>query len=79
MTRYTSPTLRDWRLPMVRLACDRCGRQGQYRRDTLIYDLDETMPDLLHLIAQCPRRHTPGDVRRVLRGFEAYGVRFALP
>ena len=19
------------------------------------------MPDLLHLIAQCPRRHTPGD------------------
>jgi ATP-dependent DNA ligase len=63
MMRYTSPTLRDWRLPMVRLACDRCGRQGQYRRDTLIarYGLDETMHDLLHLIAQCPRRHAPGD------------------
>jgi hypothetical protein len=63
MTRYTSPTLRDWRLPMVRLACDRCERKGQYRYDTLIarYGPDVTMPDRRHLIAECPQRHAPGD------------------
>ena len=50
---YSSPTLRAWALPMVRLACDRCGRKGQYRRDTLIekYGTEMTMPDLRHLIA----------------------------
>jgi hypothetical protein len=59
---YTSPTLRDWKLPMVRLACDRCERKGQYRRDTLIarYGTEVTMPDLRHLVAQCPIHETPG-------------------
>jgi len=59
---YSSPTLRDWRFPMVRLACDRCERKGQYRRETLIekYGLEVRMPDLRHLIAQCPRHGTPG-------------------
>jgi hypothetical protein len=59
---YSSPTLRDWKLPMVRLACDRCDRKGQYRRDTLIekFGLEITMPDLRHLIAQCPRHNVPG-------------------
>jgi hypothetical protein len=58
---YSSPTLRDWKLPMVRLACDRCDRKGQYRRDTLIekFGLEITMPDLRHLIAQCPRHNVP--------------------
>jgi hypothetical protein len=62
MTLYSSPTLRDSPLPMVRLACDRCERKGQYRRGTLIerYGLEVTMPDLRHLIAQCPRREAPG-------------------
>jgi hypothetical protein len=57
-----SPTLRDWRLPMLRLACDRCHRKGQYRLDTLVakYGLEITMPDLRHMIAHCPRHGAPG-------------------
>ena len=56
------PDAADWRFPMVRLACDRCERKGQYRRETLIekYGLEVRMPDLRHLIAQCPRHGTPG-------------------
>jgi hypothetical protein len=59
---YSSPTLCDWTLPMVRLACDRCGRRGQYWRDTLIekYGMEIPMPDLRHLIAQCPCHEAPG-------------------
>jgi hypothetical protein len=43
---------------MVWLVCPRCGRKGQYRKETLLvlYGPDETMPDLLHLIAKCERR-----------------------
>jgi hypothetical protein len=29
--RYDTPTRSDWPLPMVRLACDKCDRRGQYR------------------------------------------------
>jgi hypothetical protein len=52
------PTIRDDRpLPMVRLGlpCDRGGRKGQHRGDTLIANtgLKKTMPDPQHLIAQC--------------------------
>jgi hypothetical protein len=62
MTTYSSPTLSDWPWPMVRLACDQCGRRGQYQRETLIarFGVEEPMPDLLHLIAQCSRRTEPG-------------------
>jgi hypothetical protein len=61
-TLYSSPRLRDWPLPMVRLACDQCGRRGQYRHERLLaeYDPGEPMPDLRHLLAQCPRRNAPG-------------------
>jgi hypothetical protein len=61
-TLYTSPRLRDWQLSMVRLACDQCGRKGQYWRERLLaeYDPDMTMPDLRHLLARCPRRNAPG-------------------
>ena len=60
MTLYSSRRLRE--LPIVRLACERCGRNGQYRRDALIakYGLEETMPDLRHLLAQCLRHGAPG-------------------
>jgi hypothetical protein len=42
---------------MVRLACDLCPRSGQYRKDTLVarFGGDVLMPDVRHLIAQCPR------------------------
>lgn len=48
---------------MVRLACDRCDRKGQYRKATLIaeYGEDVATPDLLHKIAKCPRRGAMGD------------------
>jgi hypothetical protein len=42
---------------MVRLACDLCPRRGQYRKETLIarFGGDVLMPDVRHLIAECPR------------------------
>jgi hypothetical protein len=32
----TSVLLRDYPFEMVRLACTRCGRRGQYRKSTLL-------------------------------------------
>jgi hypothetical protein len=50
--------LRDYPGDIVRLGCDRCGRSGQYRKQTLIaqYGPDIVLPDLRHEIAQCERR-----------------------
>jgi hypothetical protein len=47
---------------MVRLACDLCPRRGQYRKGTFIarFGGDVLMPDVRHLIAQCPRKDAPG-------------------
>jgi hypothetical protein len=47
---------------MVRLACDHCPRRGQYRKETLItrFGGDVLMPDVRHLIAQCPSKDAPG-------------------
>jgi hypothetical protein len=47
---------------MVRLACDQCPRRGRYRKRTLIarFGGDVLMPDARHLIAECPRKDTPG-------------------
>jgi hypothetical protein len=57
-----TPTLAEWPLRMVRLACDHCSRRGQYRKETLIarFDGDVLMPDVRHLIAECPRKDAPG-------------------
>jgi hypothetical protein len=56
------PSITRLAAALVRLACDQCGRNGQYRRERLLaeYDPEITMPDLRHLLAQCPRRNTPG-------------------
>jgi hypothetical protein len=53
-----TPTLAEWPYRMVRLACDLCPRRGQYRKETLIarFGGDVLMPDVRHLIAQCPRK-----------------------
>ena len=42
---------------MVRLSCSKCGRSGQYRKQTLIdrYGADIRLPDLREEIAQCDR------------------------
>jgi hypothetical protein len=47
---------------VVRLACDLCPRRGQYRVETLIgkFGGNVLMPDVRHLIAECPRRYRHG-------------------
>jgi hypothetical protein len=42
---------------MVRLSCEKCGRNGQYRKQNLIarYGGDIRLPDLREQIAQCSR------------------------
>ena len=53
---------------MVRLACDYCPRRGQYRKETLVarFGGDVLMPDVRHLIAECPRKNAPGAACGVL-------------
>ncbi len=53
-----SLTLRDYPGDMVRFACDKCGRAGQYRKQHLIarFGADIALPDLRHEIARCERR-----------------------
>jgi hypothetical protein len=50
---------------MVRLACDLCPRRGQHRKDTLIARFGGDVPDVRHLVAQCPRKDAPGAARGV--------------
>lgn len=59
---YTSQTLGECRREVIRLVCARCGRKGQYRRETLLakYGPDVTMPDLRHKIANCPKNGALG-------------------
>jgi hypothetical protein len=42
----------------VRLSCEKCGRQGQYRKGKLIaqFGSDIPLPDLRVEIAKCERR-----------------------
>jgi len=50
--------LREYPGDIVRLSCEKCGRSGQYRKQTLIdrYGADIRLPDLREEIAQCERR-----------------------
>ena len=50
--------LHDYPSEIVRLSCEKCGRAGQYRKQTLIerYGADIRLPDLREEIAQCERR-----------------------
>lgn len=47
----------------VRLACDKCGRAGQYRRATLLerFGPHASMPDVLVALAACPRHADASD------------------
>jgi len=53
-----SITLENFPHSMVRLACRKCDRRGQYRRSTLIaeHGADIPLPDLRERIAGCPRQ-----------------------
>lgn len=56
-------TLGEFPLPMVRVSCAKCGRAGQYHTTKLIerHGVDMVMPELRHVLAQCPRRYTMND------------------
>lgn len=50
--------LRDHPGDLVRLACEKCGRAGQYRKANLIkqFGQDIPLPDLRNDIAKCERQ-----------------------
>jgi hypothetical protein len=54
-----TPTLAEWPFRMVRRACDHCPRSGRYRKETLIAQSEVLMPDVRHLLAECPRKDAP--------------------
>jgi hypothetical protein len=62
MTRYSAPKISEFPFEMVRLACDRCSRRGQYRRATLIarFGPDTVGPEVLRQIANCTGGITSG-------------------
>jgi hypothetical protein len=49
--------LSEYPFDMVRLPCGKCGRAGQYRKQTLLkhYGADIRLPDWREEIAQCER------------------------
>jgi hypothetical protein len=62
-----SLALRDHPGDVVRLTCEKCGRNGQYRKATLIerYGADIGLPDLREEIAQCKRARQMHDACRM--------------
>ena len=62
-----SLTLHEHPGELVRLACGKCGRAGQYRKQTLIerYGTDMRLPDLREEIAQCERARQMHDACQV--------------
>jgi hypothetical protein len=70
----TSVLLRDYPFEMVRLACTRCGRRGQYRKSTLLarfgpdYGLVSMRLDLSEGLPEDTGTEHPRALRRVLPG-----------
>lgn len=59
-----SLTLHEHPGDLVRLACERCGRAGQYRKQNLIarFGADVPLPDLREEIARCERAQKMHDM-----------------
>ena len=55
-------TLADYPADLIRLACRRCQRRGQYRKDRLIaeHGAGKPLPDLRADLAQCTGGITSG-------------------
>jgi hypothetical protein len=55
--------LKDYPTDIVRLACTRCPRKGQYRKAALMRRFGKymTLPDLRTLIAQCEHESKVGE------------------
>jgi hypothetical protein len=49
--------LADVREPTVEIVCEPCGRRGRYNVESLIdkYGADMRLPELLTIIADCPK------------------------
>ena len=49
--------LGQWPLPLLRVSCDKCGRQGQYHTAKLLdrYGADYKLPYLKHELVDCER------------------------
>jgi hypothetical protein len=56
-------TLAGYPFRFIHLACSKCERRGQYKRDRLIaeHGADILLPDLRHVLARCDRRTKLGD------------------
>ena len=56
-------TIGEFPFEMIRISCVKCERAGQYRRTTLLkhYGANMVLPELRHVLAQCPLRHTMND------------------
>jgi len=61
--------LREYPGDLVRLSCAKCGRSGQYRKQSLIerYGADIRLPDLREEIALCGRLGQMHDVACMAR------------
>jgi len=59
-----SVKLKDYPGNWVRLICERCGRSGQYKKQTLIaqHGEDIPLPDLREEIAKCERARQMHDM-----------------
>jgi hypothetical protein len=62
-----APTTSTYPFPIVRIVCVKCGRQGQYRRQTLIdrFEPDASIPDVIAELVQCPDRMNYSDICQV--------------
>jgi len=58
-----SLSLSEFPLPMIELACDKCGRRGRLLKSKLIeaYRPDVALPDLRTMIAICDRAASMSD------------------
>ncbi len=56
--RRGSHSLGEFPLAVVRIECERCGRAGSYRLDSLMarFGPDAALPDVLMALASCERR-----------------------
>jgi hypothetical protein len=62
MPRSGALKLKDYPTDIVRLACSRCPRKGQYRKAALMvrFGKDITLAELRHEIAKCERQGKRG-------------------
>jgi hypothetical protein len=62
--------LSDFLVPTLSIECEPCGRFGRYNVAKLIEQYgDAKLPDLRHMLANCPKAHAASIYDRVQGGF----------